>query len=73
MEQEEGNDCGVERRKHVQQHVWIEVKMNSEQTWKEQLNKVRWAIITAVAIGSVSSLFALLWWSFTVFIERGGR
>lgn len=57
---------------HLEDHAWIHIKRAREKSWLEQWGRVMWAVVTMMATGGIISLFAILWWAFQRFVERGG-
>lgn len=63
----------IDEEKHEQHHSWLTVEIVRRETTEHQWTRVKWAIVTAVSVGAVMSLFSLLFWAFSVFVQRGGQ
>lgn len=66
----EGN---INPRIHYEHHVWVHKKKTKEEQNEELTTKVKTSLVTALAIGTVFSLFGVLWWALVQFVRSGGQ
>lgn len=57
---------------HREHHIHIHREKTAKELNREMLAKIKVAVFTWLAIGTIGSFFALLWWSFKTFVAAGG-
>ena len=66
-------DGNVREHIHYEHHVWVHEKKTDSEKREQLYEKVKTSLITAIVLGSVFSLFGVLWWAIVKFIQSGGQ
>jgi len=62
--------CGIEKKIHIDQHIFVNTLKTEREMRREQAGKVKSAVIIAVAVGAVTTFFSVVWWGIVTFIGQ---